>query len=666
MAVPTGLFSDAEGADGDRMASRVFQSAARGRAILAGAAVLAALLAVGLAVRKRGEPPADAEVRPPAPDDPRLTFATPFRNVRPGVGYVGDAACARCHRKLTDSYNQHPMGRSLTPMAVAARQERYGPDTHNPFTKFGFEYRIERRGDRVFHRETRRDGGGRVLAHTAAEVQFALGSQAHGRAYLIDRGGYVFQSPINWYAQADHWDTAPNVTEELSHAHFYRTAVPQCLHCHGDGVAPVGHTVNRYRDAQFRAIGCERCHGPGELHVRRHERHEPAEDVDDTIVNPRHLEPALREAVCQQCHLQGKARVERRGRRTSDFRPGLPFELFWSVFNSPPQAAGDNKAVSHVEQMYASRCFRASAGKLGCTSCHDPHSLPAPAQKVAFYRGRCLKCHAAGDCREKMEVRRPTNDDCTACHMPRARTTDIAHTASSDHRILRRPGDSPALPARRPLVAGVQLVAFHQDRLDLNDPGLYRDLGVALVHLAETRESGADARQIGRAALPLLDDAARRAPDDLPARLAGGYASWLVGRRDDALRAFEDVLAHDPAHETALMYAAALSAERGQFEAAADYWRRAVAVDPWSSHYHFRLAQALVGKQDWRGAADECRRSLELYPATWDARKLLIVALLRRGEAARAREEFDRMLGFFDPTDHDVLRRWFAQQRGGR
>src|SRR5262245_58160657 len=34
---------------------------------------------------------------PPAASDPRLSYATPYRNVRPDVAYVGDEACAGCH-----------------------------------------------------------------------------------------------------------------------------------------------------------------------------------------------------------------------------------------------------------------------------------------------------------------------------------------------------------------------------------------------------------------------------------------------------------------------------------------------------------------------------------------------------------------------------------------
>src|SRR3954451_23408529 len=42
---------------------------------------------------------------PPAAD-PRLTTASRFLNVRPDVRYVGDEACAGCHRALTAGYRE--------------------------------------------------------------------------------------------------------------------------------------------------------------------------------------------------------------------------------------------------------------------------------------------------------------------------------------------------------------------------------------------------------------------------------------------------------------------------------------------------------------------------------------------------------------------------------
>src|SRR4051794_22302779 len=43
----------------------------------------------------------------------RLAAESPYKNVRPGVKYVGDAACVRCHGEISETYRKHPMGRSL-------------------------------------------------------------------------------------------------------------------------------------------------------------------------------------------------------------------------------------------------------------------------------------------------------------------------------------------------------------------------------------------------------------------------------------------------------------------------------------------------------------------------------------------------------------------------
>ena len=44
--------------------------------------------------------PADDTPADALTPDPRVTYDGPFRNVRPGVQYVGDAACADCHHDI--------------------------------------------------------------------------------------------------------------------------------------------------------------------------------------------------------------------------------------------------------------------------------------------------------------------------------------------------------------------------------------------------------------------------------------------------------------------------------------------------------------------------------------------------------------------------------------
>src|SRR5207249_352631 len=268
------------------------------------------------------------------------------------------------------------------------------------------------------------------------------------------------------------------------------------------------------------AIGCERCHGPGEVHVRERESHAEVKGFDDTIVNPSRLEPVLREGVCQQCHLQGQYRIEKRNRPLADYRPGLPLHAFVAVYVRPAQLLNQKKAVGHVEQMYASRCFQASRHELGCISCHDPHFYPEPAEKVDYYRQRCQACHH--DCKLSADVRRlkSKEDSCIECHMPRFATSDIAHTASTNHRIPRFAGkEVQTSPAAKSTSEKYALIYFPAD-LSSSEEEMDRDLGIALTEAARFHHEAQAAFQ----ALKLLEPGLQRWPDDVLAWEAKGNA----------------------------------------------------------------------------------------------------------------------------------------------
>ncbi|HKI36808.1 MAG TPA: tetratricopeptide repeat protein [Gemmataceae bacterium] len=611
----------------------------------------------------RGRPA--PEVAPPAanqPDDPRLTFDTRYRNVRPGVGYVGDAECSRCHASLSKSYRQHPMGRSLAPAPGPRGAEHLGEGGRAAFEALGLGYVAERRGDRLFHRETVSGPGGEVVAAVEAEVGYVIGSGRRGAGYLVVEDGYVFQSPISWYPQKGVWDLSPGYRER--NEHFDRPVTAECLFCHSNRVEPVEHTANRYQVPVFRgaAIGCERCHGPGELHVREQEKpDEPAEDAD-TIVNPRRLEPALREAVCEQCHLQGQARVLRRGRGVFDYRPGLPLDLFWSVFVFPPGAVADPKAVGQVEQMHQSRCYQASAGDLGCTSCHDPHRLPPAAEKTAFYRGRCLDCHRTrAGCSLPAPARRAWGDDCVACHMPQLSATDIAHVAATDHRILRDPEHEPrqADPAGAP--RGPPLLSFRGRAGPGRGRDDGRDLGVALTDLADQAPPGAVRVHFSQAALPLLEEATWAAPDDVRAWEARAVALRSLHQPREALEACEKALALTPRREVALAEAATAAGQLGRAEDAMDHWRRAVAVSPRRWRYHYELGQLLWDRRRWADALAELDTALRLNPADVNARILQVACLINNGQEDQARAAFARLMALKPPREEE-LRRWFTSR----
>ena len=630
-------------------------------------AVFAALL---LWQWPKGEKTAHNE---PAPD-PRLTYATRFRNVQPDVQYIGDDECAKCHRNLTNSFHDHPMGRSFLPVPQVTRLEKYDATSRNPFTALGMQYDVKPATDHAVHTEIRLRPNGGVLAAKAHEVQYVLGSGSQGRSYILERDGFVTQSPVAWYRRISGWDLAPGFEEMDSQFRFERKVDSRCLFCHVNRVEPVANTINRYQTPVFGerrgySIGCERCHGPGELHAKFRKEHEEAVDVDETIVNPRHLEPALREAICQQCHIDPDIMVLRRGRGPFDFRPGLPLHLFWSMFLKKSGRA-ENLFVGQVDQMYASRCFQASSGKMGCTTCHEPHKLPPSDTKIAFYRGRCLQCHEKQGCSLPLADRqaKTPDDNCMLCHMPQRNSKDINHSWISDHRIPRMPAKAEgSRPERKPEPGEMPLVLFHENLVEPSHrPELQRDLAIALaevggsLHIADPKAMEV-AASIARRALPLLEPGLAAWPDDVPAYEAKAIALRLQNRREEALQALERALQLAPDREFALARAARLAVELDQFPRAKTYLQRAIAVNPYDAGYHADLAGCFAVAREWPQVLQECRTAIELNPFRHEPRKLLVAAYLATGDRKAAKEEFDLLLGL-KPPDADELRRWFAEQ----
>src|SRR6516165_2557330 len=99
----------------------------------------------------------DPKTAPKASDDPRITYAGPYRNVRPDVAFVGDEGCSECHRDQEGTYRRHPMANTLLPIARAGGTQPLDKEHHNPFPAFDSLFHIDVEGERVWHRQTRLD-----------------------------------------------------------------------------------------------------------------------------------------------------------------------------------------------------------------------------------------------------------------------------------------------------------------------------------------------------------------------------------------------------------------------------------------------------------------------------------------------------------------------------
>jgi tetratricopeptide (TPR) repeat protein len=578
------------------------------------------------------------------------------------VKYVGDKGCAACHPGLAETFHRHPMGRSMTPVSGLGANIRYGKENQNPFVRFRLEFFMEPKEGKLVLHETKRNGKGEAAAQHEEEIQYVLGSGASGHSLLIDHDGYLFQSPASWFSQKSMWDLSPGFTL----AQLTGRPVPAiCLFCHSNHANPIPDTENRFREPIFDAglaIGCERCHGPGELHVQRRERGEEIEGLDDTIVIPSRLPPVLREAVCQQCHLLGNKRFLPRGRDTFDYRPGLPLHEYWAVFVSIPKLTDDFKAVGQVEQMYGSRCFQASQGKMGCISCHDPHAVPALEERVAYYRNRCLKCHQEADCGLALSVRKQKTkeDSCIQCHMPSFPFSQVPHTAGTDHRIRKNPKQTAHAGGKRMQPGELPLVSFYKDLLNPGDEGNNRDLGVALSMVAESNPTLRE--HAASLAVPLLERAVQLHPDDAFAWGFKGQARWHLDQGQAALEDLEKALSQAPRREFLLRSAATRAEELGRVEAAISYWQRAAEVNPWRASYHDHLAKLLAKQQNWPEAVRESRAALRFVPSDAELRLILVTGYLRIGKTAEAQAEMKNLLAL-DPPNKQELQRWFDQQK---
>ena len=177
-----------------------------------------------------------------------------FRNY--GAQYVGSKACMPCHRPIYDKYVKTAMGRSLT--RPGAQMPGTPARVTNP--KSQHQYQVLRDGGDLFQTDAALD--------LKYKLEYAIGSGANGISFAIRRGNHLFQAPLSYYATAKRWDLSPGY-EETGEG-FNRPIFEDCIVCHSGRPQAVPRRDGLFRDPPFAelAIGCENCHGPGELHVQ--------------------------------------------------------------------------------------------------------------------------------------------------------------------------------------------------------------------------------------------------------------------------------------------------------------------------------------------------------------------------------------------------------------
>ncbi|QEG00951.1 hypothetical protein Mal15_50270 [Stieleria maiorica] len=540
---------------------------------------------------------------------------------RPGTP-AGSQACVECHQDRYETYMQTAHSRSLRPVDLEAIRTDVAMD-HQRSKR---SYEIINRSGELWHREwlhfraqdAPNQDSDPKLRTAEMPVEFVMGSGTFAEAYVLRDGGYLLQSPVTWYTADQAYAMAPGYDEQV-HRGCNRVVETHCLFCH---VGNLSREQPQHPKITELAIGCRRCHGPGERHVQYHRSHAESPDAeappdDARLIDPTALSRSKLESICAQCHLNGDVVVETFGNDIWDFVPGNEFAETRLVYHAEDGRA-DDPFAQHFDQMWQSICYQESE-TLTCATCHDPHHAEPATDRATLHRDHCNRCHNHQACGVPLDQRKAENDNqCVLCHMP-SRPSDAVHSATTNHRIAVYSSSPPneAPPANAPVTLR---------RVQPLPPGISPEQAATADRLAEaywllenngdtTKTRGLDAGSIEASLLESSDASAPHVLSAL-ARLAdlqsesAADASQAI-RHSERGQSYADRALADPsighrARVGALEVLANHQYRAAEYEAAVETYQRLVTLRR-SAVDHYNLGLAL-GKIRRFGPAEQAFR----------------------------------------------------------
>jgi len=376
---------------------------------------------------------------------------TSYAGLSDTARYVGMNTCMGCHSGIHETFRHTGMGMSFDRATTVKSAAEFNAGSTVYDKQKDLFYHPFWKDDSLFFSEFRLNGKDTI--HQRREhVAYVVGSGQHTNSHILDRNGYLFQAPLTYYTQKGKWDLPPGF-EQGNNSRFNRSIGLECMSCHNAYPEFVVGSSNKYNLVPS-GIDCERCHGPGSIHVREKSMGiliDTAKAIDYSIVNPAKLPIDLQFDVCQRCHVQGNA-VLREGKSFLDFKPGMRLSEVMNIYMPVYDDDGEQHIMaSHAERLKMSKCFIESApssrsesealrpykNALTCITCHNPHVSVKKSGRNLF-NAACMDCHGKkvkSLCTEKSVLRTKSGDDCVSCHMPLHGTVDIPHVSVHDHRI---------------------------------------------------------------------------------------------------------------------------------------------------------------------------------------------------------------------------------------
>ncbi|MBM3764493.1 MAG: hypothetical protein FJW32_03790 [Acidobacteria bacterium] len=212
-------------------------------------------------------------------------------------------------------------------------------------------------------------------------IKWLFGAGHFALTPVLEIDGRAVEHRVSYYAESNRLSLTPGHPAQPAGSIDAALGLVQsaenrtrCFGCHMTGDRP--------------GVNCQNCHGDGANHPRQKQ----AVKRDGSV------------ALCASCHRS-------------------PNEAFAS---ETPELEDPTSIRFAPVGLMASNCYKRSAGKLTCVTCHDPHRNVQPSKT---YDAACRSCHApkAQTCKS----------DCASCHMPKS--SPLPLLIFTDHRIRTTP-----------------------------------------------------------------------------------------------------------------------------------------------------------------------------------------------------------------------------------
>lgn len=540
-------------------------------------------------------------------------------------GYVGSASCSPCHMGIYKQFSRTSMGRSISRVTPDLLQTF--PTSANVFDeKLDRHFEVHAKDGKLYQSEYQTDAEGKEIFRDTRELEWIIGAGTNGFGALLQRDNFLFQAPLSFYSKPGIWDPSPGY--EFGDYGFNRPILAGCISCHSGRPRPVAAANGRFESSPFEQvpIGCENCHGPGAVHIQAMDSDDSDEkDKGHFIVNPGKLSLDMANNICMSCHQIGDERVFKEGKSYQDFRPGTPLDSVLSILIVPPTRENPPHAdhLEHYYSMTLSKCYRVSAGRMGCITCHNPHIEPSREEAPTYFNAKCMTCHTDQSCKVPLANRalsKPANN-CIGCHMPKRDLQMISHSSATSHRILARPDEgfpddtfqqtTPALP----------------DLIHLNPaPGKKADEVESLTLLQAYGELSGSKPEYIASYLKVLAQLEQTAPDNALVQAALGHKDLKEGKLQQAVDHLQRAVQLGPPQATTYADLSEAVTKMGQTQEGLTLLQKATELDPFNPVLQRTLVLRLINLKQYPNALLAMEHYLQIFPQDSYMRKMLDLA----------------------------------------